>query len=179
MADAAPAPADIDLEQVTRDLISALPEDIREKSNDTFEALQNGATFGDMNGIDDRKLEMVYSVARTYYNNKKYDDALTMFRFITLMDHSNQKFWMGYAGTLQMMKEYEKAVEAYGFATILDIDLPKPQLQAGYCLMQLGKDEEAICAFEGVLLIDDLDVRIKLQAEAFLANIRRAERDED
>ena len=173
MADA-PAPS-ADLEQAARDMMDAFPPELKEKTNEAMDTLAAGASFGDVYGIEPRKLEMVYSVARTFYANKKYDDALKMFRFLTLMDHTNQKFWMGYASTLQMMKDYQRAVEAYGYATILDIDNPKPQLQGGYCLIQLEKYEEATSALEGVLMTDDLDDKVRLQAEALLAKIERAE----
>ncbi|MBI1247934.1 CesD/SycD/LcrH family type III secretion system chaperone [bacterium] len=164
-----------DVENAVRDLMQAFPADLLEKSENALQAISEGASIGDVYNIEPRKLEMVYSVARTFYANRKYDDALAMFRFLTLMDHTNQKFWIGYASTLQMMKDYEKAVEAYGFATILDIDNPKPQLQAGYCLIQLGKLEEAICALEGALMTEDVDDKTRLQAEALLAKINRAE----
>ena len=169
------ATSTIDVEQAARELMESFPADLREKSDIALSSLAEGASFGDIYGVEPRKLEMVYSVARTFYANRKYDDALTMFRFLTLMDHTNQKFWIGYGSTLQMMKNYEKAVEAYGFATILDIDNPKPQLQAGYCLIQLEKYEEAICALVGVLMTEDLDDRTRLQAEALLGKIRRTE----
>ena len=171
MADAPPA----DLNEISRDLLQVLPDEIQEKSTQAFDALQEGASFGDIYGIEPRKLEMVYSVAHTYYKNRKYEDALKMFRFLTLMDHTNQKFWMGFASTQQMQKEYEKAVEAFGYATLLDVENPKPQLQAGYCLLQMKKYDEARAALQGVLLIDDIDDKTKLQAEALMARVRRGE----
>lgn len=172
------APSTIDVEQAARELMEAFPAELKEKSDVALTSIAEGASFGDIYGVEPRKLEMVYSVARTFYANRKYDDALTMFRFLTLMDHISQKYWIGYASTLQMMKQYEKAVDAYGFATILDIDNPKPQLQAGYCLIQLEKYEEAICALEGVLMTDELDDRTRIQAEALLRKIRRTEPSE-
>ena len=173
MADAAAEQPAVD--DIARNLLDVLPDEVRDKSHQAFEALQEGASFGDIYGIEPRKLEMVYSVAHTYYKNRKYDDALKMFRFLTLMDHTNQKYWLGFASTQQMMKEYERAVEAYGYATLLDIDNPKPQLQAGYCLLQLKKYDEARAALEGVLLIDDIDDKTRLQAEALLNRVRRGE----
>ena len=169
------SPQDVSIDKVAEELIQTLPQEMQAKTNETFEALQEGASFGDIYGIEHRKLEMVYSVAHTYYKNRKYEDALKMFRFLTLMDHSNQKYWLGFASTHQMMQDFEKAVEAYGYATLLDIANPKPQLQAGYCLLQLKKYEEARNALEGVLLIDDIDDKTRLQAEALLGRVRRGE----
>lgn len=177
MADA--TAANLSIDKVAQDLLGILPDDVQVKSTEVFEALQGGASLGDIYGIEPRKLEMVYSVAHTYYKNRKYDDALKMFRFLTLMDHSNQKYWIGFASTHQMMKNFEKAVEAFGYATLLDVDNPKPQLQAGYCLIQLEKYEEARCALEGVLLSDDIDDQTRLQAEALLSKVRRAEKGEN
>lgn len=168
-------PSGVDIEQAARELMESFPEELREKAEIALTSLGSGASLGDIYGVEPRKLEMVYSLARTFYANRKYEDALPLFRFLTLMDHVSQKFWSGYASTLQMLKQYEKAVEAYGFATLLDIDNPKPQLQAGFCLIQLEKYEEATCALEGVLMTDDLDDRTRIQAEALLGKIRRAE----
>lgn len=170
---------DLNIDKIAREFVDILPEDMQEKTNQTFDALQDGASFGDIYGIEPRKLEMVYSVAHTYYKNRKYEDALKMFRFLTLMDHSNQKYWMGFASTNQMMQNFEKAVEAYGYATLLDIDNVKPQLQAGYCLLQLKKYEEARCALEGVLLNSDIDDKTRLQAEALLSRVRHGETSEE
>ena len=173
------AAQDFNIDELARTMSEVLPDDMREKTDATFDALQEGASFGDIYGIEPRKLEMVYSVAHTYYKNRKYEDALKMFRFLTLMDYSNQKYWIGFGSTNQMMKNFEKAVEAYGYATLLDIDNPKPQLQAGYCLLQLKKFEEARCALEGVLLNSDIDDKTRLQAEALLSRVRHGEKSSD
>ena len=175
MADAPANQADI--EKAAHAVVDnlGLTEEMQEKTTSMLDAMAGGASFGDIYGIEPRKLEMVYSVARTFYQNRKYEDALKMFRFLTMMSHTNQKYWMGYASTHQMMKDYEKAVEGYGYATLLDVQDARPQLQAGYCLIQLGKLEEAAYALEGVLLTDELDAKTELQAKALLSKIERAE----
>jgi tetratricopeptide (TPR) repeat protein len=95
------------------------------------------------------------------------------------MNYAENRFWMGLGATQQMLGRYEDAVEAFAFATFLDIDDPKPQLQAGYCLMQFGYYEEARSALEGVLLTDNLDPTAAIQAEALLARVEREEHDTD
>ena len=82
---------------------------------------------------------------------------------------------MGLGATQQMTGHYQDAVQAYAYATMLDIDDPKPQVQAGYCLMQMDEFDAAQQALEGALLSDNIDAAGRIQAQALLDRIEREE----
>lgn len=162
-----------ELAAAIRGITDALPAEAQTNAHELMDRMAEGATMGDLYGIDQDRLEAVYSVAHNMYGNGKFDDALTMFRFLTVMDYSETRFWMGLGATQQMMADYEGAVQSYAYATMLDIEDPRPQIQAGYCLMQMGQLEIAQTALEGVLLAEQLDPGLELQAEAMLNRIER------
>lgn len=153
--------------------ISEVDNETEGQATELLDLLSNGGTLGDASGLDEKDLELLYSMAFTFYNNGKYDKALPLFEFINMMDHLSTKYRMGLGATQQSLGNYEKAVEAYGYCTILDIDDPKPQLQAGYCLMKLERYEEATLALEGAVLSSTQHPAIAVQAEALLENIAR------
>ena len=165
----------IELTNSIRDFIDALPDDSRKTFDGLMEHFDEGGTLGDLYGVDEDKLEAVYSVAHTMYGNGRFGDALIMFRFLTLMDYSEKRFWMGLGATQQMTGHYQDAVQAYAYATMLDIDDPKPQVQAGYCLMQMDEFDAAQQALEGALLSENIDTAGRIQAQALLDRIEREE----
>ncbi len=163
----------VDVEQLTKDALDSLKLDDaqRELAGHLIERLASGGTVGDLYDLNAQDKELIYSVAHSFYRNGKYDKALPIFQFLTVFDHLNQKWWMGLAATWQMMKEYEKALNAYALATLIDVTDPQPQLQAGYCLVMLGKKEEARHALEGaVMAAQDSPAHAvyKAQAQALL-----------
>ena len=168
-----------ELTESMEELIASLPEEAQENTNELFRILGDGGSFGDLYGIDEERLEAVYSVAHTLYGNGKFEDAATMFRFLCLMEHAEERYWMGLGATEQMLGNYEKALEAYAQATLLDIDDPRPQIQAGYCLIKLELFEGATQALEGALLAENIDYQTRIQAEAMLARIEGEALDHD
>lgn len=163
----------VDLVSLARGMLTAMQLDAEtnDETQSILDAFAAGGTLSDACGLSPDNLEVVYSVARTCYNNGKYDDAVTMFRFLCFMDNTVQKYWMGLGAALQMLKSYEEAIRAYAYCTLLDVDDARPQLQAGFCLMQLGLNEEAVQALEGALLAPDATDATKLQARALLSKL--------
>lgn len=164
---------DIDLVTLTRGILRAMKLDNNRSqlSEKLLDNLANGGTLSDLYGLTSDDLEAVYGMARTLYKNQKYDDALTMFRFLCYLDHMEKKYWMGLGATQQMLKKYDEALKGYGMCTVVDIDDPRPQIQAGFCLIQMGHKEEAIAALEGAILSADATEVTNLQARALLAKV--------
>lgn len=164
---------DVDVVSLARGMLKALQMQAEEdeQAQQMLDAFAGGGTLSDVCGLSTENLEVVYSVARTCYNNRRYDDALTMFRFLCFMDNTVKKYWMGLGAALQMLKSFDEAIKAYAYCTLLDVDDARPQLQAGFCLMQLGLKEEAVAALEGSLLATDATDSTKIQAKALLAKL--------
>ena len=170
---AADAEPSFDVLALTRGMLRAMQMDeTRTKNSEVLlDHLCKGGCLSDMYGLSEDDLEAVYAMARNLYNNRKYDDALTMFRFLCHLEHTSSKYWMGMGATQQMLKDYDAALKAYGMATLFNIDDPRPQLQAGFCLIQLGHPDEAAAALEGVLLSRDATPATDIQAKALLARL--------
>ena len=141
------------------------------QSEALVEALMTGTAIGDIVGLKPKDLELIYSMGRTYYQNGKYDDAETIFRFINLMEYSDPKYKMALAATLQMKEEWFEAAQVYAFAAMFNIDDPRPHLQAGFCLMNLGMNKEARAALEASIEATDATEVTRMKAKALLTKL--------
>lgn len=167
------------LQSVIQDTIknSDLPPEQEALASQLVDLISQGGTVGDLYSLTDNDKEVLYAVAHNYYKNSKYDKALPLFQFLSLVDHVNKKWWMGYGATAQMAKDYTKAINAYAMATILDIEDPRPQLQAAYCLLMEKKRDEARLALEGAILAagdNPTYKHVQTQAEALLSTLQSA-----
>ncbi|MCX5769438.1 MAG: SycD/LcrH family type III secretion system chaperone [Candidatus Hydrogenedentes bacterium] len=178
LTDASAGAAQVDMAAMMREMVDALQVEQKQKdlALDVLDVLAKGGNLGQIHGLTKKDFDLIYSVGHTFYKSGKYEKAMPIFQFLTLYDHPTKKWWMGLGATLQMMKQFQKAVDAYSVATILDIEDPKPQLQAGYCLLTMKKKKEARSALEGVLLCcqDNVPAHavFKSQAQALLNGLK-------
>ena len=90
-------------------------------------------------GISDEELNAVYSLAYSYYNTGRYDEALKLFKFLVMFDHMSQKFWTGLGSVYQVTKRWDDAIAAYAQAMVLDSSRPKPIYYAALCYFAKGE----------------------------------------
>ncbi len=144
------------------------------KAEELVGYLAQGGTIKNLAGIGPGELEAVYAVAYSQSAAGKHDKAITLLQFLVLQDHTNPR-WYHALGVVQQKKgDFAAAVDAYGVATLLDVNDPHPQAQAGYCLMALGKWQEAKAALEGTIMLckeKPGNDGILAQAERFLARV--------
>ena len=98
--------------------------------------------------MNDKEMEAIYSVAYHLFSAAKYEEAQTLFSFLSLWDPSQHKYWVGLGAVRQCLKNYEEAIDAYGMAAILDTHNPTPAAYAADCHMALGNTQEAINALD-------------------------------
>ena len=149
--------------------------DLFRRAEDIAARLAGGATLRDVADIGDDELEAVYAAAHGQFAARKYDKAADLFKFLCLYDHTEPRWFYGLGVVQQEKKDYAGAISAYGVATILDVDDPRPQIQAGYCLMAMNRWPEAESALEGAILTcgdDPASAGIRKQAEALLASVQ-------
>lgn len=97
-------------------------------------------------------LAALYAMAYRLYKNGKYEDALAFFRFLTLSDSFERKYWMGLGACNQMLKNYEKALECYSAAAIQDSSDPYVHWHAADCFFHSGNLPKAREALESALV---------------------------
>jgi len=78
-------------------------------------------------------LAALYAGAYQLYRNGKYQEAVHMFRFLTMREPMTKKNWMGLGASYQMMNEHDRAIQSYACATKLDETDPKPHMHAAEC----------------------------------------------
>lgn len=122
------------------------------------ERIESGAsTVAQMRGITPEELEAAYALAYDYYRTGRFDDAETLFRFLTVFDHLNEKYWLGLGAVFQVKKAFDQAVKAYAYvAAILNIKNADASYHAAECYLALGDRESARSAIEHVKLYADI-----------------------
>ncbi len=85
----------------------------------------------------------IYKEGFHFYNEKAYKGAEVLFKQLILSNPFEEKFWKGFAGSLQMQKKYLEALHAWAALAILDKDNPLPHFHAAECYMFLEDVEEA------------------------------------
>ncbi|MDR2390752.1 MAG: SycD/LcrH family type III secretion system chaperone [Planctomycetota bacterium] len=149
--------------------------EVLERVENLVKHFSEGGTLGTMLQIGDEELEAIYAVAYSQYNARKYDKAIDLFKFLCLYDHNEARWFYGLGVAQQAKREYAAAVNSYAVATLLDVDDPRPQTQAGYCLLALERWQEAQSALEGALMACGQQAEfadIRRQAEALLTNAK-------
>lgn len=127
------------------------PKDLL-KLDELMKLFDSGAmTVAQMRGITTEEMETVYALAYDYYRTGRYDEAETLFAFLTTFDHFNEKYWMGMGAVLQVKKKFEKAVQVYSYvAAILNLENVKASYYAAECNLAMGRRAHAESAIEHV-----------------------------
>lgn len=113
-------------------------------------------TVAELRGITPDELEAVYALAYDYYRVGNYDSAEALFRFLTVMDHFSEKYWMGMAAVYQVKKRFKEAVRAYAFVAVtLNAKNVKASYYAAECYLATGDVKNATSALEHVKTFAD------------------------
>ena len=134
--------------------------------------VENNFTLKQLRGVTNAELEAVYSLAFSYYQTGRYDEALKLFQFLVLFDHLNAKYWMGLGAVQQVMKDFQNAVVSYGYCSFLKLDNPKPQLHAAECFLALGDRRNAASSLEALDAYCPKDTDVGREYRAKAAKLR-------
>lgn len=117
-----------------------------------LERIGNGEmTVAQARGITPQELEAVYALAYDYYRTGRIDEAETIFRFLTMFDHLNEKYWLGLGAIFQVKKQFDRAVKIYAYvAATLDLKNVSASYYAAECYLALGDLANARSAVEHV-----------------------------
>lgn len=102
-------------------------------------------------------LEALYAMAYELYRNGKHSDAKDFFRFLTLINSFERKYWMGLGACYQMLKHYPEAIECYSAAAIQDPMDPYVHMHAADSYFLMNNLEKAREALESAITTANLD----------------------
>lgn len=86
----------------------------------------------------------LYSFAYSFYQNGKFKEATSYFRFLTLVDLQNPKYWLGLGAAEQMLKNFDKAIQAYKAAMVLNENDPYTYFLLADCYFARGQGEQGL-----------------------------------
>lgn len=128
----------------------------REQLEKLAKGLLQGATVGQVTGVDADKLENLYALAHGLYTSASYHDAQVVFQALCIYEPKDYRFWMGLAGCRQAQEQWQAAIDAYQMAAVAStLKNPEPFLYAAKCLIKLGKKDDAIVAVKALLTLGD------------------------
>ncbi|NGX43592.1 MAG: Chaperone protein IpgC [Chlamydiae bacterium] len=124
----------------TRDPLQFTGENVDEEIRSFIEKYPNGDK--ELPKISKNAIEAVYAFGYGFYENGKYESAMHFFRFLTLADSQNRKYWMGLGAAYQMLKDHERALQSYGYAALLNENEPTAHFHAAECFFALKNREQ-------------------------------------
>ena len=136
--------------------ISALPESdakwqkIEDLATNLFE---EGVSLGTIKGFTVDEIEAAYHMAYGLYQQRRFSEAVKLFQYFAIHEHTDRRFWMGWAACLQKLKKYEPAIKAYSVATMLDVGQPDGPFHAAECYIAMKDWDNAKQSLETVLTI--------------------------
>lgn len=108
-----------------------------------IEKLQNGGDIEDLELSQDL-IDSLYSHAYHFYQNGKYEESKSFFRFLTFLDSDVSKYWMGLGASDHMLKRYEEAIYSYNVAMVLNEKDPYVYFVIADCYIAAGDTEKGI-----------------------------------
>ena len=141
------------LAEMRGEAVDELSAKIGSEAADLFvRMLEEGTlTLKAAKGITTEEMDAVYSLAHDFYRTGRYQDAETLFKFLTVYDHLNPRYWMGLGATRQVQRRFDEAIKAYALVSVtLDVKNVKAPYYAAECFLAKGDREGARKALEHV-----------------------------
>ena len=78
--------------------------------------LRGEVELGDLLGLDDDEVELIFLTGHYLYNFGKYPDALKIFGVLTMFRPFVSRYWRAAGAANQALKKYKEAIVAYDMA---------------------------------------------------------------
>lgn len=143
-----------------------------------LDAIQQGATLKDIQGMPPDVMDGIYAYAYQFYQQGRLEDAEVFFRFLCIYDFYNPEYPMGLAAVFQLKKDYAKAIDFYALAFSLSKGDYRPMLYSGQCYLLMGKAPKARRCFKTVV-DNSADERLKQMAASYLAGLDEVKAEAD
>jgi len=150
-------PADSYLSLLAKKQIESIVRKIR--SNSALAPL-------DIMELSDKDLDLIYSMAHTFYDAGKYEKAKALYLKLIFTAPFVAAYWKALGCTSQMQNETKECVIYYSVALLIDPSDPSLHLYAAKALIDLNRFEEARGALvkaEELAPKEDLDFHSELE----------------
>jgi type III secretion system low calcium response chaperone LcrH/SycD len=118
-----------------------IAETTRDETEQTLqhiiEKIESGISLG-KNEMSQDMFDSLYAYAYHLYQNGKYEKSQSFFRFLTLLNIKEPKFWMGLGASDQMLQNYNAAIESYNIALRLNEANPYAYFVIADCYIATG-----------------------------------------
>lgn len=147
---------------------------------ETLQGLMEKVTAAEMDStrflsLSAEEASLLYTLAYHLYENGKYIDSQRIFRFLTICEPFNRRYWMGLGGSYQMLKNYAGALECYSVAAVQEPNDPYVHLYAADCFFAQGQIEMGVQTLESAITAAKLSKENPLLMQ--LENMRYAWKD--
>lgn len=139
-----------------------------------WEAISEGATLKDIQGIPQELMEGLYAHAYEFYNKGRLDEAEAFFRFLSIYDFYNPDYIMGLAAVCQLKKQFQKACDLYAVAFSLSKNDYRPVFFTGQCQLYMRKAAKAKQCFE-LVCEKSSDETLCAKSQIYLDSLQEAE----
>jgi type III secretion system low calcium response chaperone LcrH/SycD len=108
------------------------------------ETQKNGKTLKESMNLSEDLVEEIYALAYNYYNQGKYEEAVSIFYLLVSLAPKEYRFILGLAATYHQMKDYSNAAYGFYMASWLKLEDPHPVYYVADCLLKLNQDKSAL-----------------------------------
>ncbi|WP_263080203.1 SycD/LcrH family type III secretion system chaperone [Endozoicomonas sp. Mp262] len=105
--------------------------------------LAGGGCLKELRGLNQEKMNTIYRVAYSHYCAGRYGDALTLFHYLSLMDHHAHTYLLGLGATLMALKQFDRAFMVFEQAESIDKKDPRAHICKVQCLIEFNNFEKA------------------------------------
>lgn len=96
-------------------------------------------------------IKALYTLAYVKYQQGKYEDAKQCFRFLTLLDSFDSRYWTGLAACHHKLKNYQQAIEYYSVVALQDHTNPYIPFHAAECYFANNQPEKGLLALSSAI----------------------------
>lgn len=112
------------------------------------EEAQKGISWGDILGITDSSLQLLYRGAQRLIDTGAYPEAEAAFFFLTTVDYKQYAFWLGLGHSAFHFGNLYQAINAYEMAESCEPSSYWPSLHMANCFEKVNDYHEALIALE-------------------------------
>lgn len=105
--------------------------------------LANGGVIKESLGLTKNQMNTIYKVGYGHYYSSRYQDALIIFRYLSLLDHRCHAYLLGLGSTLKSMQKYEQALSVLSCAEQADKNDPRATVCKAACFIELKDAQSA------------------------------------